>query len=175
MSGDCLDYQRRGAVAIVSIDDAPHNRMSFAFMDALESLVATIASDAAIRAVVMTAAGDANFSVGMNLKELVGVLNDPARLDVILDQRLRVLATIENMDKPWVATLFGNCLGADSSSRWPATSVSLRPTAHGSVCRNCTLAPSRPGAGALGWLGASAATGRSISSCAPRRSPAPRH
>jgi len=111
MSESCLAYERRGAVAIVTIDDAPHNRMSFAFMDALESLVATIASDAAIRAVVITAAGDSNFSVGMNLKELTGALGDPARLDAILDQRLRVLAAVENMHKPWVATLFGNCLG----------------------------------------------------------------
>jgi len=47
----------------------------------------------------------------MNLKELVASLGDPARVDAILDQRLRVLAAIENMDKPWVATLFGNCLG----------------------------------------------------------------
>ncbi len=111
MSDKCLAYERRGAVAIVTIDDAPHNRMTLAFMDALESLVATIASDAAIRAVVITAAGDRNFSVGMDLKELAGALSDPGRIDVILDQRLRVLAAIENMDKPWIATLFGNCLG----------------------------------------------------------------
>jgi enoyl-CoA hydratase/carnithine racemase len=57
MSDNCLAYERRGAVAIVTIDDAPHNRMTLAFMDALESLVAKIASDAAIRAVVITAAG----------------------------------------------------------------------------------------------------------------------
>jgi enoyl-CoA hydratase/carnithine racemase len=92
MSDKCLAYERRGAIAIVTIDDAPHNRMSLAFMDALESLVATIASDAAIRAVVITAAGDRNFSVGMDLKELAGALSDPGRIDVILDQRLRVLA-----------------------------------------------------------------------------------
>ena len=98
-------------MAIVSIEDAPHNRMSLAFMDALEERVATIAADTSVRAVVMTAAGDQNFSVGMNLKELVASLGDPARVDAILDQRLRVLAAIENMDKPWVATLFGNCLG----------------------------------------------------------------
>src|SRR5271167_1333083 len=67
MSDKCLAYERRGAVAIVTIDDAPHNRMTLAFMDALESLVATISSDAAIRAVVITAAGDRNFSVGMDL------------------------------------------------------------------------------------------------------------
>ena len=111
MSDTCLAYERRGAVAIITIDDAPHNRMSLAFMDALEPLVADIDSDSAIRAVVLTAAGDQNFSVGMNLKELAGALSDRGRIDAILDQRLRVLAAIENMDKPWIATLFGNCLG----------------------------------------------------------------
>ena len=111
MSDTCLAYERRGAVAMITIDDAPYNRMSLAFMDALEPLVATIASDATIRAVVITASGDQNFSVGMNLKEIAGALSDRERIDVIFDQRLRVLAAIENMDKPWIATLFGNCLG----------------------------------------------------------------
>lgn len=111
MTADNLAYERRGAVAIVTIDDAPFNRMSLAFMDALESLVVDIAADEQIRSVVLTAAGDQNFSVGMNLKEIAGSMSDPARLDDIFDQRLRVLAAIENMDKSWIATLFGNCLG----------------------------------------------------------------
>lgn len=106
-----LTYERRGHVGVVSIDDAPFNRMSFAFMDTLESLVAQIAADEHVRAVVLTAAGDQNFSVGMNLKELAPSLGDAAKLDEVLDQRLRVLSAIENMDKPWIATLFGNCLG----------------------------------------------------------------
>lgn len=111
MSDNDLMYERRGGVGIVTIDDAPHNRMSLAFMDALEPLVDSIASDDAIRAVVITAAGDQNFSVGMNLKEIAGALTDRDRIDAVFDQRLRVLAAIENMDKPWIATLFGNCLG----------------------------------------------------------------
>lgn len=111
MTDTCLVHERRGAVAIVTINDAPYNRMSLAFMDALEPLVAMIASDPAIRAVVVTGAGERNFSVGMDLNELAGALGDPGQIDAILDQRLRVLAAIENMDKPWIATLFGNCLG----------------------------------------------------------------
>jgi enoyl-CoA hydratase len=111
MSPDSVGFQRRDAIAIVTIDDAPYNRMTFAFMDALETLVSQIAADDGIRAVVITGAGDQNFSVGMNLKELMGVLGDARRVDEILDQRLRVLAAIEDMDKPWIATLFGNCLG----------------------------------------------------------------
>ena len=111
MTGNGIAFERRDAIAIVTIDDEPYNRMTFAFMDALETLVAQIAADDGIRAVVITAAGDQNFSVGMNLKELMGSLGDARRVDEILDQRLRVLAAIEDMDKPWLATLFGNCLG----------------------------------------------------------------
>lgn len=53
-----------------------------------------------VRAVVITGAGDENFSVGMNLKELVGALGDTEKVDQILDQRLRCWRRIENMDKP---------------------------------------------------------------------------
>jgi hypothetical protein len=91
MSDKCLAYERRGAIAIVTIDDAPHNRMSLAFMDSSVTV--------------------------------------------------------------WEA---------DWSSHSPATSVSLRWRARVSVCRNCTLAPSRPGAAARGWRGASAAIEQSI-------------
>ena len=111
MSNTGLLHESRGAVAIITIDDPPYNRMSLSFMDALEPLVAKIASDPTIRAVVITAAGDDNFSVGMDLKEVAGALKDRERVDSIFDQRQQVLAAIENMDKPWIATLFGNCLG----------------------------------------------------------------
>ena len=111
MSRNSIDFERRDAIAIVTIDDAPYNRMTLAFMDALETLVGEIAADDGIRAVVITGAGEQNFSVGMNLKELMAVLGDRRRVDEILDQRLRVLAAIEDMSKPWIATLFGNCLG----------------------------------------------------------------
>ncbi len=111
MSDAGLTYDRRGAVAIITIDDAPYNRMSLTFMDALDQLAAAIAADSTIRAVVITAAGEENFSVGMDLKEIAGALTDRDRIDEIFDQRLRVLTAIENMDKPWIATLFGNCLG----------------------------------------------------------------
>lgn len=100
-----------GAVRVLSIDDAPYNRMSMAFMDALERDVAAIANDDTTRAVVITADGLENFSVGMNLKELGKGVSERGGTDAFFDQRLRVLAAIQNMDKPWVATLFGYCLG----------------------------------------------------------------
>ena len=111
MGGQALKLERRDAVATVSIDDAPYNRMSLAFMDALEERVAELAADDGVRAVVLTAAGDQNFSVGMNLKELPTAIREHGSADAVFDQRLRVESAIENMGKPWIATLFGYCLG----------------------------------------------------------------
>ena len=62
------------AVKVISINDEPINRMLLAFMDMLEQEVASIAQDQGIRAAVLTAEGDKNFSVGMDLKQLpVGI------------------------------------------------------------------------------------------------------
>jgi len=106
-----LLLERRDGVAIVTIDDPPHNALSVACMDALEETVAALAADDGVRAVLLTAAGDRSFSVGMNLKELGSGIAAKGGFDALLDQRLRVLDAIETMGKPWVVTLFGYCLG----------------------------------------------------------------
>lgn len=106
-----LVRQQIGAVTVVSINNPPYNPMSLAFVDQLESVVAEIASDDSTRAVVLTAEGLDNFSVGMNLKQLPEGIAREGSADALLDQRLRIIAAIENMGKPWVATLFGYCLG----------------------------------------------------------------
>jgi len=114
MSGEAtapLIATTEGPVTILSINDAPINRMSLEFMDALEGKVIEIAQDNSVRAVVMTAEGDVNFSVGMHLKQMATGTENRGGFQVVLDQRLRVLSLIENMGKPWVATLFGYCLG----------------------------------------------------------------
>lgn len=110
MSNSLL-YEENSAVAVLTINDAPYNRMSLDFMDELEAKVEEIAANKHIRSVVLTAAGLENFSVGMNLKQLPVGIEKMGSADAVFDQRLRVIATIENMGKPWVSTLFGYCLG----------------------------------------------------------------
>ncbi len=68
--GGALLVARDGAVTTLTINDAPRNRMSLDFMDALEAEVARIADDASVRAGVFRGAGEDNFSVGMVLKQL---------------------------------------------------------------------------------------------------------
>ena len=63
-----LLYEKIDAVAVLTINDAPYNRMSLDFMDNLEKVVDELSSDSSIRSVVLTASGLDNFSVGMNLK-----------------------------------------------------------------------------------------------------------
>lgn len=64
-----------------------------------------------MRALVFTAEGEDNFSVGMNLKQFGEGANRKGGADALLDQRLRVLHAIERLGKPSIATLFGFCLG----------------------------------------------------------------
>jgi enoyl-CoA hydratase len=106
-----LLVERDGAVVTLVNDDAPRNRMSLDYMDALEEQIGRVREDPSIRAVVITAAGDENFSVGMNLKQLPEGVKRLGSFEAVLDQRLRVLSAIERLEKPVVATLFGYCLG----------------------------------------------------------------
>ena len=102
-----LLLERQDAVAIISINDAPYNRMSLEFIDRLEVVVDELAGDRSVRAVVLTAEGQDNFSVGMNLKQLPAGIERMGSPDALFDQRLRVINAIETMGKPWIATLFG--------------------------------------------------------------------
>jgi enoyl-CoA hydratase len=106
-----LLIQRDGSVTSFVINDAPWNRMSFAYMDALEVAIEEAADDPSVRALIFTAQGDANFSVGMDLKQMQREGPTRGGWDTILDQRQRVLARIESLHKPSVATMYGYCLG----------------------------------------------------------------
>jgi len=102
---------RHGGVMSLIINDAPWNRMSFDYMDALEVAVEKAAADPAVRVLVFTADGNSNFSVGMHLKQVMRAGEARGGWEAVLDQRLRVLARIESLEKPSIATLFGHCLG----------------------------------------------------------------
>lgn len=106
-----LRVERQGHVAILENDAAPWNRMTFEYMDQLEVAIDQLATDPEVRAVVITAAGDQNFSVGMDLKQLMASAAERGGTQAVLDQRRRVLSAIEHLDKPVIATLFGYCLG----------------------------------------------------------------
>ncbi len=110
-TGAPLLIERDGPIETLVINDHPRNRMGLDFMDALEAEVARAALDHGVRAIVIRGAGSENLSVGMDLKQLPEGLKRMGSLEAVLDQRLRVLAAIENLPKPVVAVLCGYCLG----------------------------------------------------------------
>ena len=109
--GESLLVEHLGAVARLTLNDPPFNRMSLNFMDELEQQVVDIANNNEIRSVLLTSAGEENFSVGMNLKQLPEGIERMGSAQAVFEQRLRVIRSIETMGKPWVSTLFGYCLG----------------------------------------------------------------
>ena len=108
---DALLIDHTDGVLTLTNNDAPRNRMSFEYMDALEEALTEAATDPTVRALVFTGAGEEHFSVGMDLKQLMFQQDERGGMEAILDQRLRVLAMIENLPKPSIATLYGYCLG----------------------------------------------------------------
>jgi enoyl-CoA hydratase len=98
-------------VAVITNNDAPINRMTLEFIDALEKTIPQLAEDASVRAIVIRGAGEDNFSVGMNLKQFGQGIEEKGSIDALLDQRLRVLDMIEQLEKPVIAVLCGYCLG----------------------------------------------------------------
>lgn len=107
---DNVGIKRDGAVATVVLDDPPNNAISLAMVDCLERLIAELEADRAIRAIIVTAAGDRAFSVGANIKEF-GVAMERMGLEQFIAQRLAVIATIENLSKPVIAAINGLCIG----------------------------------------------------------------
>ncbi len=106
-----LIVHRDGGVLTLINNDPPINRMTLEYMDAVEEVVAQAVGDPGVRVLVFTAAGEDNFSVGMDLKQLASNAEERGGFEAVLDQRLRVLRMIETAPKPSIATLFGYCLG----------------------------------------------------------------
>jgi len=98
-------------VATFSINDAPYNLMSLAYIDRLEEQLPEVLADDGIRALVFTGNGLDNFSAGMNLKQIPEGIKRAGSHEAFFGQRHRVLSMIESGGKPAIATLFGFCLG----------------------------------------------------------------
>jgi enoyl-CoA hydratase len=111
MMSEALIVERKGRVATLINNDPPRNRMSLEFMDQLEVAIGKLAADDSVGAIVIRGSGEEHFSVGMDLKQLPEGAKRKGGVEAVFDQRLRVIAAIENMPKPAIATLYGYCLG----------------------------------------------------------------
>lgn len=110
MTDEPIRLIRNHHFATIELNDPPYNRLGMRLFDALEATVDRVGEDDSVRAVVIRGAGDANFSVGADIREF-GAAAQGRGVKGFIEQRLRVIERIEQMRKPVIAAIRGACLG----------------------------------------------------------------
>jgi enoyl-CoA hydratase len=108
--GTFISTERRDAVALVTIDNPPMNALSAALLEELEEEIDALDADDAVRAVVLTGAGERAFVAGADIKEFperreAAEEGGSARGIQRLGHRMDAAGT------PFVAAIRGYCLG----------------------------------------------------------------
>jgi enoyl-CoA hydratase/carnithine racemase len=110
---DGLRYEVAGGVATITLDrPARKNAFTLAMVDAWADALREAARDDAVRAVVVTGAGDA-FCSGVDLSALAEVEDTPlGRKRMLMDRVHQVALALADLDKPVLAAMRGVAVGA---------------------------------------------------------------
>jgi enoyl-CoA hydratase len=108
-AGPLVRYERRGPVALLTIDHPPVNVLSASVLDALRGALARAESDRGARAVVLAGAAERAFAAGANIKEMAPMGAAEAHLHGGRGQG--VTTAIEALPLPVIAAVHGSCLG----------------------------------------------------------------
>jgi methylglutaconyl-CoA hydratase len=108
--GTLLSVEQRGTIAIWTIERPDRmNSLSRDLLLAFGRLSREVASNASVRAVVVTGAGDKAFCAGADLKERRGMNENDVRVQI--DLYRSELALLDRCPKPVVAAINGVALG----------------------------------------------------------------
>ncbi len=110
MTFDNLLVDRAAAVATVTINRPKVlNALNTATMDELRRVVLELKQDDAVRAIILTGAGDKSFVAGADINELAVQTPVSGREHALAGQH--VLDLVENLGKPVIAAINGFALG----------------------------------------------------------------
>ena len=110
MAFDNLLLERDGAVATITVNRPKVlNALNAATLDELRRAILELEADAAVRAVIVTGAGDKSFVAGADINELAVQTPTSGREHGLTGQH--VFDLIENMGKPVIAAINGYALG----------------------------------------------------------------
>jgi 2-(1,2-epoxy-1,2-dihydrophenyl)acetyl-CoA isomerase len=121
---DTVLYELDGALAVITIArPEAMNALDTPTKAALRDTVAAAAEDRAVRAVLLTGAGDRAFCVGQDLKEHIGRLaaadrGEGAPLDTVAEHYNPLVRALAGMHKPTLAAVNGVAAGAGASLAW---------------------------------------------------------
>ncbi len=105
-----VELTRDGAVAVVTVSRPEvRNALNRATNDELLHAARELAHDAAVRAVVLTGAGDKAFVAGADIAEFRAMSPEEARQASWLGRK--VIEAIEGSPQPWIAAVNGFALG----------------------------------------------------------------
>jgi enoyl-CoA hydratase/carnithine racemase len=109
MAYETLIVERADGYAVITLNRPPANTISGQLVLELEAAVAELEADAAVRAVVLTGAGDRIFCGGADLTSAFGGGGDD--LESYLRRGHTTLRRIEAGSKPYVAAIQGHATG----------------------------------------------------------------
>lgn len=101
--------ERRGPVALLTIDHPPVNVLSAPVLDALVARLDEVRLDATVRAVVLAGAAEKAFAAGANIREMAPLGPTEARAHGSKGQGATL--AIERIPVPVIAAVHGACLG----------------------------------------------------------------
>lgn len=114
---DPVLVERQNAVATITLNRPERrNSLTTEAKRGLRDALAEVATDASVRAVVLTGAGG-HFCVGQDLAEHAETLERDAAhaFDTVADEYTPVIEAITGMPKPVIAAVEGSCVGAGLS------------------------------------------------------------
>lgn len=109
MERPLVRFERRGSVALLTIDAPPVNVLSAEVLAALGQRLAEVEADPEVRAVVLASAAERAFAAGANIREMVALGPSGARAHGARGQALT--RQIERSPLPIIAAVNGVCLG----------------------------------------------------------------
>lgn len=111
-----LRVTKRGAVATLRFDRAEkRNPITLAMWSALPGLLEDVASDDAVKVLVVRGAGDLAFSAGADLDEFERVRADPAGARAYDEATHAAERAMAGFPKPAIAMIHGHCIGGGAS------------------------------------------------------------
>src|SRR5215831_10384271 len=109
MSFETLLLERGDGHAVVTLNRPPANTISAQLVLELEDAVEELARDEAVRAIVLTGAGERIFCGGADLSSAFG--GGPEELEAFIRRGNALLRRIESLPKPVVAAVQGHATG----------------------------------------------------------------
>jgi enoyl-CoA hydratase/carnithine racemase len=109
VSDATLVVEREGAVAVITLNRPPANAISPDLVRELEAAVVEVETDPAVRAVILTGAGERIFCGGADLTGAFGGAAED--LETLLRRGQALLRRIETLGKPVIAAIQGHATG----------------------------------------------------------------